>query len=262
MLGRPHEVRGPVERGGRPGQRARLPDRERQRPRRTFASRSTASTPAPSSGADGIARPAAISAGCRPTFYADAGLFLLEAHFLDFEGDLYGQAARVRFTHRLRGQERFESVDDLVAQMRRDVDGGAGAATRFDQDRHRGGAECLVASSAESVSNHCRSEEGSKARMPDKAATISDNRLHDSDTGSAEVQIALLTERIRHLTEHMKVHKKDFHTPAWSVDARRPPSSDARLPPTQQRRAVSSAHRQARHPSIGIRTRSGDPLLV
>ena len=48
--------------------------------------------------------------------------------------------------------------------------------------------------------------------MPDKAATISDNKLHDSDTGSAEVQIALLTERIRHLTEHMKVHKKDFHT--------------------------------------------------
>ena len=50
------------------------------------------------------------------------------------------------------------------------------------------------------------------ARMPDKAATISDNKLHDSDTGSAEVQIALLTERIRHLTEHMKVHKKDFHS--------------------------------------------------
>ena len=50
------------------------------------------------------------------------------------------------------------------------------------------------------------------ARMPDKAATISDNRLHDSDTGSAEVQIALLSERIRHLTEHMKVHKKDFHS--------------------------------------------------
>jgi small subunit ribosomal protein S15 len=48
--------------------------------------------------------------------------------------------------------------------------------------------------------------------MPDKTATISDNRLHDSDTGSAEVQIALLSERISHLTEHMKVHKKDFHT--------------------------------------------------
>jgi len=48
--------------------------------------------------------------------------------------------------------------------------------------------------------------------MPDKAATISENRRTDTDTGSPEVQIALLTERIRHLTEHMKVHKKDFHT--------------------------------------------------
>jgi small subunit ribosomal protein S15 len=48
--------------------------------------------------------------------------------------------------------------------------------------------------------------------MPDKAATIADNKRSDSDTGSPEVQIALLTERIRHLTEHMKVHKKDFHS--------------------------------------------------
>jgi len=35
---------------------------------------------------------------------------------------------------------------------------------------------------------------------------------HKGDTGSPEVQIALLTERIRHLTEHMRVHKKDFHS--------------------------------------------------
>ena len=48
--------------------------------------------------------------------------------------------------------------------------------------------------------------------MPDKAATIADNQRSAGDTGSPEVQIALLTDRIRHLTEHMKVHKKDFHT--------------------------------------------------
>ncbi|HEX2273508.1 MAG TPA: 30S ribosomal protein S15 [Acidimicrobiales bacterium] len=47
--------------------------------------------------------------------------------------------------------------------------------------------------------------------MPDKSATIDDYRLHDSDTGSPEVQVALLTERINHLTEHLKVHKKDHH---------------------------------------------------
>ncbi len=48
--------------------------------------------------------------------------------------------------------------------------------------------------------------------MPDKQATIAEHRLHDTDTGSSEVQIALLTERISHLTEHLKVHKGDHHT--------------------------------------------------
>jgi len=48
--------------------------------------------------------------------------------------------------------------------------------------------------------------------MPDKAATITEHRLHESDTGSPEVQIALLTERINHLTQHMKEHKHDYHS--------------------------------------------------
>lgn len=42
-----------------------------------------------------------------------------------------------------------------------------------------------------------------------KAKTIEANRLHAKDTGSPEVQVALLTERIQYLTEHLKVHKKD-----------------------------------------------------
>lgn len=48
--------------------------------------------------------------------------------------------------------------------------------------------------------------------MPNKTATIGEYRLHDTDTGSPEVQIALLTERINHLTEHLKSHKKDHHS--------------------------------------------------
>lgn len=48
--------------------------------------------------------------------------------------------------------------------------------------------------------------------MLPKNETIAEHRLHDSDTGSSEVQIALLTERIKHLTEHLKVHKKDHHS--------------------------------------------------
>ncbi|MEM8619040.1 MAG: 30S ribosomal protein S15 [Ilumatobacteraceae bacterium] len=47
---------------------------------------------------------------------------------------------------------------------------------------------------------------------PNKAATIEKNKTHENDTGSPEVQIALLTERITHLTEHLKVHKKDHHS--------------------------------------------------
>ena len=43
----------------------------------------------------------------------------------------------------------------------------------------------------------------------DKKATVTEHQRHDGDTGSAEVQIALLTDRILHLTEHMQAHKKD-----------------------------------------------------
>ena len=45
-----------------------------------------------------------------------------------------------------------------------------------------------------------------------KQETISKFKQHDSDTGSPEVQVALLTDRIIYLTEHVKVHKKDHHS--------------------------------------------------
>ena len=45
-----------------------------------------------------------------------------------------------------------------------------------------------------------------------KLPTITKHRLHDKDTGSPEVQIALLTQRIDHLTDHFKTHKKDHHS--------------------------------------------------
>ena len=45
-----------------------------------------------------------------------------------------------------------------------------------------------------------------------KASVIGTYKLHDSDTGSPEVQVALLSQRIEHLTEHFKTHKKDFHS--------------------------------------------------
>lgn len=66
-------------------------------------------------------RPAAISVGRRPTFYVDNGLLLLEAHLLDFDGDLYGQPLTVELARYVRAQVRFASVEALSAQLREDV---------------------------------------------------------------------------------------------------------------------------------------------
>ena len=56
------------------------------------------------------------------------------------------------------------------------------------------------------------SKKARHSRMPDKTATITEHRLHETDTGSPEVQVALLTGRINHLTEHLKIHRGDHHT--------------------------------------------------
>ena len=64
--------------------------------------------------------PAAVNVGVRPTFRTGRGL-LVEAHLIGFDGDIYGETLRIAFLERLRGEKRFESVDELVAQMNRDV---------------------------------------------------------------------------------------------------------------------------------------------
>ena len=65
-------------------------------------------------------RAAAVSIGVRPTFVTGRGE-LIEAFILDFQGDLYGQTLTLDFVRRLRGERRFPSVDELVAQMEDDV---------------------------------------------------------------------------------------------------------------------------------------------
>jgi riboflavin kinase/FMN adenylyltransferase len=65
--------------------------------------------------------PAAVNVGVRPMFETGRGL-LVEAHLIGFEGDIYGETLRIAFLERLRGEKRFESVDELVAQMNRDVE--------------------------------------------------------------------------------------------------------------------------------------------
>ena len=70
---------------------------------------------------DGEAHPAAISLGTRPTFFDDTEPSVLEAHLLDFDGDLYDESARVSFVARLRDQVRFDSVEGLIAQIESDI---------------------------------------------------------------------------------------------------------------------------------------------
>jgi riboflavin kinase / FMN adenylyltransferase len=69
-------------------------------------------------GIDGEPHPGVASFGVRPTI--DNGPPLLEVHLLDFEGDLYGQEMLVEFIERIREERKFDSLDLLVAQMRRD----------------------------------------------------------------------------------------------------------------------------------------------
>jgi riboflavin kinase/FMN adenylyltransferase len=64
--------------------------------------------------------PAATNIGVRPMFQTGRGE-LIETYLIDWSGDLYGQELRIDFLKRLRGERRFPSVDDLVAQMDRDV---------------------------------------------------------------------------------------------------------------------------------------------
>ena len=65
--------------------------------------------------------PAAVNVGVRPTFESGRGV-LIEAYLIDHEQDLYGSLLRVAFVERLRGEKRFAGVEELIAQMRDDVE--------------------------------------------------------------------------------------------------------------------------------------------
>ncbi len=124
MLGRPHEVRGVVGHGDA---------RARELGFRTANVAIPETICLPSDGIyagwyftpDGVRHPTALSLGRRPTFYEFADTSLLEAHLMDFDGDLYDQPARVQFVEHLRDELKFDSVEALIAQMARDVERAA-----------------------------------------------------------------------------------------------------------------------------------------
>lgn len=121
MLGRRYEVRGVVAHGDERGRDLGFPTANVSVPGDILL---------PADGiyagwlerADGTVLPAALSLGRRPTFYVEAHASLLEAHVLDFDGDLYDEAVKVRFVAYLRGEHRFETVEALVEQIRLDCD--------------------------------------------------------------------------------------------------------------------------------------------
>jgi riboflavin kinase/FMN adenylyltransferase len=125
LLGRPHRVEGIVVRGHQRGRALGFPTANLEMPPHT-------AIPADGIYAGWLARldadggnaqrwPAAISIGTNPTF--GAGERTVEAYALDRSDlDLYGVHAAIDFTARLRGTLRFDSVEELVTQMRRDVD--------------------------------------------------------------------------------------------------------------------------------------------
>jgi riboflavin kinase/FMN adenylyltransferase len=115
-LGRPYSVAGTVTRGAGRGRTLGFPtanlDPERPLlvPTGVYACRAE----------DGGLHRAVVNVGVRPTFGDNA--LAVEAFLMDFAGDLYGHALRLHFVGRLRGEQKFESVDELRAQITRDVE--------------------------------------------------------------------------------------------------------------------------------------------
>jgi riboflavin kinase / FMN adenylyltransferase len=121
MLGRPFEARGPVVKGDQRGRQLGFPTAN-------LMVAGDVSLPADGVYAgwylrpDGVRHACAINLGRRPTFYEHADHSLLEAHLLDFDGDLYDEAARVQFTNFLRSERKFDGFEALVTQLKLDID--------------------------------------------------------------------------------------------------------------------------------------------
>jgi riboflavin kinase/FMN adenylyltransferase len=121
LLGHPFQARGVVVQGDQRGRTIGFPTANVEVP-------SVICLPADGVYAGWYVRPTgerqacAINLGRRPTFYEHADHSLLEAHLIDFQGDLYGEHAKVEFTHFLRSERKFDGIDALVNQLKHDVD--------------------------------------------------------------------------------------------------------------------------------------------
>ena len=120
LLGRPFEARGVVVSGDKRGRTLGFPTANVEVP-------SAMCLPADGVYAghftreDGAVHACAINLGRRPTFFEHADHSLLEAHLLDFDGDLYGEHVRVTFEHFLRSERKFEGLEAIKTQLQLDV---------------------------------------------------------------------------------------------------------------------------------------------
>lgn len=121
MLGHAFEARGPVVKGDQRGRQLGFPTANVEVSNQLCV---------PADGVyagwyqrpDGVTHPCAINLGRRPTFFEHADHSLLEAHLIDFAGDLYTEAARVQFTHFLRSERKFDGIDALITQLKQDIE--------------------------------------------------------------------------------------------------------------------------------------------
>jgi riboflavin kinase/FMN adenylyltransferase len=65
---------------------------------------------------------AVLNIGLRPTLAKPEPTLQVEAHLLDFDGELYGQVMEIEFVEQLRDEQRFDSTDELAAQISRDIE--------------------------------------------------------------------------------------------------------------------------------------------
>jgi riboflavin kinase/FMN adenylyltransferase len=120
LLGHPYTLHGPVVHGDGRGRKINFPTANLEYPEGKLI---------PANGIyacwarlKGARCAAAVNVGVRPTFENDAKKPMVEAYLLDFDQDIYGEDVRLEFVARLRDELKFDSVNALIEQMRRDVE--------------------------------------------------------------------------------------------------------------------------------------------
>lgn len=120
LLGRPFELTGEVTRGAGRGRTIGFPTANLRPEGELIPKGGIYATRAHLLSEGGGSWPCALSIGTNPTFI-EAGAQVVEAYLIGFDGDLYGRRLRLEFVQRLRDEQRFDSVEALVAQIREDV---------------------------------------------------------------------------------------------------------------------------------------------